>query len=640
MCGITGFISKEKIDIEKTLTNMVSQLYHRGPDDKGIWIDRENSIGLGHTRLSILDLTQAGHQPMISNSGRYVIIFNGEIYNHLAIREALDTKIKIKWKGHSDTETLLNAIAQWGIDTTLKKCVGMFAFAIWDNDTKEIILARDRMGEKPLYYGWINNNFVFASELKSLKQFPGFKKEIDRNSLALYLRYSAVPEPFSIYKDIYKLESGCYLTYNLNKKQTIKTKYFSIDSLSNKAALKSFKLTDEESILKLESILLDAVSMQMQSDVPIGAFLSGGVDSTIIAALMQTQSSTKINTFSIGFEQKKYNEAEYARTVAKHLGTHHYDLYMSGKDVLDVIPLLPKIYSEPFSDSSQIPTYLVSKIAKEKVTVCLTGDAGDELFGGYNRYHLANNTWNKISKIPLPIRSIIGVGINSLPYEVWKILLSPFGGYRDNLNKADKILKASLVLNSKNRRDFYHKSFMSHNNEAEDWVLNSNLPKTIFDLGNESTNSFFSEMMNLDLKTYLPNDNLAKVDRAAMFVSLETRVPFLNYRVVKFAQKLPLNLKLRDGVDKWILRKVLYKYVPQKLIERPKMGFAVPLAEWLRGPLKDWAEDLLDEKHLTEQGYFNVKIVREKWREHILGKRNWQYQLWDILVFQMWLKEQ
>ncbi|SNR76142.1 asparagine synthase (glutamine-hydrolyzing) [Lutibacter flavus] len=644
MCGITGFISTEKIDFKYTLKNMINELIHRGPDDQGFWIDEEEKVGLGHTRLSILDLSQAGHQPMISKSERYVIVFNGEIYNHLSIRSEIDTLEKVNWKGHSDTETLLSAIEIWGIEQTLNKCVGMFAFALWDKIDKSLLLARDRMGEKPLYYGWVNNNFVFGSELKSIKRFTGFKNEIDRNSLALYLRYSSIPEPYSIYENINKLESGCYLTYDYKQRKIRIKNYYSIEKISNQSCLNEFSLNDVEAVSKLESLLMDSVGLQMQADVPTGAFLSGGVDSTIIVALMQAQSKRKINTFSIGFEQKDYNEAEHARSVSKYLGTDHYDLYVSGQEVLDVIPLLPNMYCEPFSDSSQIPTYLVSKIAKEKVTVCLTGDAGDELFCGYNRYNLANKSWNKISKIPMPLRSMLGFGINAIPYDIWELLFQPFKKQNKksqaHFNKLDKFLKASLLLNSKNRKDFYHKGFMSHNNDVENWVLKSKLPKTIFELNDSAPSSYFSEMMKLDLMSYLPNDNLVKVDRAAMEVSLETRVPLLDHRIVEFALNLPLEFKLRDGVNKWILREVLYKHVPKKLIDRPKMGFAVPLASWLRGPLKDWGENLLNEKKLIQQGYFNATIIRRKWEEHISGKRNWHYQLWDVLIFQSWLNEQ
>ncbi|PHR69103.1 MAG: asparagine synthase (glutamine-hydrolyzing) [Lutibacter sp.] len=637
MCGITGFVSIKNIDYKDTINAMIRKLIHRGPDSNGFWIDPENKVGFGHTRLSILDLSEAGHQPMHSNTNRYVISFNGEIYNHLSIRLEIEKDVSVNWNGHSDTETLLKAIEKWGVEQTIKKCIGMFAFALWDKKEKTITLARDRMGEKPLYYGWVNESFVFGSELKAIKQFPEFSNDIDRNSLALFLKYSSVPEPYSIYENIYKLEAGSYLTYKPDEKSINRNNYFSIDEISSEN--NQNRLSDKESISNLETVLTSAVGSQMLSDVPIGAFLSGGVDSTTVAALMQKQSTSKINTFSIGFNQEKYNEAEHARAVAKHLGTNHHDMYVSDKDVLNVIPLLPKMYNEPFSDSSQIPTYLVSKIAKSKVTVCLTGDAGDELFCGYSRYHLANNSWNKISKIPRSLRSVIGLGINAFPYQFWNLLLPPYNS-QEGTNKADKFLKASLLLDSKSRKDFYHKGFMSHNNDVENWVLKSKTPKTVFDLDANNSNQFYSEMMRLDLKTYLPNDNLVKVDRAAMAVSLETRVPFLDHRVVQHALNLPLNLKIRGGIDKWILREVLYKYVPKKLIERPKMGFAVPLAEWLRGPLRDWAEELLNEKRLTNQGYFNVKIVRNKWEEHISKKRNWQYQLWDVLMFQSWLDEQ
>ncbi|MBE0469910.1 MAG: asparagine synthase (glutamine-hydrolyzing) [Methyloprofundus sp.] len=642
MCGIAGFLGEVSSPFER-LTAMAQAIVHRGPDDQGVWFDEGIGIGLAHARLSILDLTPAGHQPMQSASDRYVLVFNGEIYNHHALRAELELIASRAWRGHSDTETLLAAIEQWGLDSTLKKTAGMFALALWDKQNQTLSLARDRMGEKPLYYGWVNGSFVFASELKAIKKFPEFKNEIDRNALALYLRYSSIPAPYSIYKNVYKLEPGCIVSTKPGENELGKTVYWSTVDVLKNGWQKPFQGSADEAVNQLETVLKKSVALQMEADVPLGAFLSGGVDSSAIVALMQAQSSQKVKTFSIGFDNKAYNEAEHARAVAKYLGTEHFDMYVSGQDALDVIPLLPQIYDEPFADSSQIPTYLVSKIAKQKVTVSLSGDAGDELFGGYSRYQLANKTWNKLNKIPYSVRQALGAGIGFLPSGFWRRVFSPLDSLQSKKGKpfsyGDKFLKASALLCCKNRRDFYHKGFMSHNLNVESWVIGAKPLSTQFDEIDFGQAPFFEEMMALDMVHYLPNDILTKVDRAAMAVSLETRVPLLDPTVIEFAASLPLEYKMRNGVGKWVLREVLYKYVPKDLIERLKMGFGVPLAEWLRGPLRDWAETLLGEKRLHEEGFFNVALVRKKWQEHLSGQRNWSYQLWDVLMFQAWLEK-
>lgn len=642
MCGIAGFLGQVLSPFER-LTTMVKAIVHRGPDDQGIWFDEGLGVGLAHARLSILDLSPAGHQPMQSASERYVMVFNGEIYNHHALRSELELIVARAWRGHSDTETLLSAIEQWGLEATLKKAKGMFAIALWDKQTQTLSLARDRMGEKPLYYGWVNGVFVFASELKSLKTLPDFNNPINRDALALYLRYSSIPAPYSIYENVYKLEPGCVVSTRPGENELNKTVYWSTVDVVQNGWQKPFQGSADEAVNQLETVLKKSVALQMEADVPLGAFLSGGVDSSTIVALMQAQSSQKVKTFSIGFDNKAYNEAEHARAVAQHLGTEHFDMYVSGQDALDVIPLLPHMYDEPFADSSQIPTYLVSQIAKQKVTVSLSGDAGDELFGGYSRYALANNSWSQLNKIPRPIRHGLGAGIDLLPDGFWKGVFSPLDALKSKQGKCfsygDKFLKASALLSSENRRDFYHKGFMSHNLNAENWVLGAKSLLTRFDEVDFSQASFLEEMMALDMVHYLPNDILTKVDRAAMAVSLETRVPLLDPNVIEFAASLPLEYKIRDGVGKWVLREVLYKYVPKELIERPKMGFGVPLAEWLRGPLRDWAENLLDEKRLVAEGFFNVSLVSKKWQEHLSGQRNWSYQLWDVLMFQAWLEK-
>ena len=642
MCGIAGFIGDYQQPLVH-LKEMAKAIYHRGPDGQGVWFDERHGIGFAHARLSILDLTPAGHQPMQSVSGRYMMILNGEIYNHQSIRNELNDIVSINWRGHSDTEILLAAIDQWGLEITLKKAIGMFAIALWDAQVSTLSLARDRMGEKPLYYGWVNNQFVFASELKAIKTLPNFNNEIDRSVLALYLRYSSIPAPYSIYENIFKLEPGCIVSTRPSEKGVEKIQYWSTSSVIGSGLKTPFKGSANEAVNQLEATLNNAVALQMEADVPLGAFLSGGVDSSAIVSLMQAQSNQKVKTFSIGFDNPAYNEAEHARAVANHLGTEHYDMYVTGQDALDVIPSLPQVYDEPFSDSSQIPTYLVSKIAKQKVTVALSGDAGDELFGGYGRYQLASDSWNKINKIPTSIRHNLGSGISLLPDGFWKGIFTPIDALKSKSGKSssfgDKFLKASALLACDSRQDFYHKGFMSHNLNVEDWVIDAKRLDTVFDDSDFSNASFLEEMMALDMLHYLPTDILTKVDRAAMAVSLETRMPLLDPRVIEFATSLPLEYKIRNGVGKWVLREVLYRYVPKKLIERPKMGFGVPLAEWLRGPLKDWAEALLDEKRLSEEGFFNVTLIRRKWQEHIIGKRNWQYQLWDVLMFQAWLEQ-
>ncbi len=648
MCGIVGFLDSSftKETATDILGKMACAILHRGPDDMGVWFDENAQIGLGHRRLSIVDLSPAGHQPMGSAHGRFEMAFNGEIYNHLKLRSELEQKGTIAWRGHSDTETLLAGFEAWGIEATIKKSIGMFAIAVWDNQNQTLTLIRDRMGEKPLYYGWHNGSLIFGSELRALKQHPLFIPRIDRNALTLLLRHNNIPAPYSIYEGISKLEPGHLLTVRLGEKEGVPSTYWSgIEAVKNGVANR-FEGSADEAVNSLESLLLDAVGQQMMADVPLGAFLSGGVDSSAIVALMQAQSAQKVKTFSIGFHEKGYNEAEFAKEVARHLGTEHTELYVTAQDALDVVPSLPKLYDEPFSDSSQIPTYLVSKMAKQHVTVALSGDAGDELFGGYSRYSKATQAWKNASSIPLGIRKILSSGLAAIPSEILTPLCYPLDYILSKRGKpvklADKLLKMAEVLKCESSVDFYRTAFMSHNYHPSDWLYGALEPETVFTnamqyphLDNE-----IEQMMALDMLTYLPNDILTKVDRAAMGVSLETRVPFLDHRVVEFAWSLPIEYKLRNGVGKWALREVLYKHVPKALIDRPKMGFGVPLGEWLRGPLKEWAEALLDEKRLRDEGFFNVSLVRKQWEEHLSGRRNWQYQLWDILMFQAWLDEQ
>ena len=654
MCGLAGFLwshDGDSKDISGQLKLMTDAIRHRGPDDEGFWSDLESKVAFGHRRLSALDLSLAGHQPMRSLSGRFVIAFNGEIYNHLDLRLELEKGLKqiISWNGSTDTETLLYCFELWGIDTTLTKLVGMFAIALYDTQKNSLYLIRDRMGEKPLYYGWISNNFVFGSELKSIKTFKGFPAEVNRDALALYLKYDYVPSPYSIYKGINKLSQGSYLKLTMgangwNRNSNIDiTNYWSMSDIAKSGKMKNKYIgSEEEAIERLDNLLSKKIKEQMIADVPLGAFLSGGIDSSLIVALMQKQSNRKVKTFTIGFSEKNYNEAEYAKEVAIHLGTDHEELYITPKEAMGVISKLPKIYDEPFADSSQIPTFLVSEMARKHVTVSLSGDGGDELFGGYNRYFMAHSLWKKFEKVPLIVRNSIAFIMILISPRIWNYCMNFIfkflpKSYRLS-NPADKIYKLSRMLKANNISEVYD-VLVSHWENPTKAVLNSSI-KTA---KKEKNNSFLrpvDQMMYKDSVTYLPDDILVKVDRASMAVSLETRAPFLDKDIVEFAWKLPFTMKIKGSTGKWVLRKILDKYVPNELINRPKMGFGVPIDAWLRGPLNEWAENLLSEKRLLDDGYFNVDLIRQKWYEHLSGEQNWQYHLWSVLMFQIWLDEE
>ena len=658
MCGITGiFGNLRKDELAISVQKMSSTLTHRGPDDAGTWINEESGIAFGHQRLSIVDLSSVGHQPMMSPCGRFSVIFNGEIYNHLQLRDKLNASAyKQSWKGHSDTETLVSAFSQWGIEKTLEQLVGMFAIAVWDIRIKKLYLIRDRFGEKPLYYGWSNNTFLFGSELKALRSYKGFNNEIDRNVLSLYMQYMYVPSPYSIFKDVYKLDPGCILEIDDSGKvqppEQITSSVFNAKGISIKQWYSLSKIAknsqnnliedENEAIELLEKTLLESVQSQLISDVPLGAFLSGGIDSSVIVSLMQKVSKKPVETFTIGFEESAFNEAIYAKEVAKYLGTDHHELYVTASDAFKVIPHLPTLYDEPFADSSQIPTYLVSKLAKQKVTVSLSGDAGDELFGGYNRYLWGSRIWSKAKWIPPNLRSIVGGVIQKLPVSEWdKLGHSLPNKYRVS-SMGDKAHRMAHRLKTvKNLDDMYH-SLVTEGYREESLVINDGLVlETKLDNYNIISSISESEqrMMLWDSLTYLPDDILTKVDRAAMGVSLETRIPFLDHRVAELAWRLPLEMKIKNGEGKWPVRQVLYKYVPRELIERPKAGFAVPVGQWIRGPLREWASDLLDEKRIQREGYFNPKLVKELWEQHLSGRHDWTPRLWAILMFQAWLEE-
>ena len=646
MCGISGFYSKTLPSFNNPILKMNSAISHRGPDSNNIWQDKNSGIVFGHQRLSILDLSAAGDQPMVSSSGRFVITYNGEIYNHLNIRKEIETiNSNIKWKSTTDTETLLEALEIWGVEKTLKKIVAMFAFAIWDKKNRILTLARDRIGEKPLYFGWqgkgYNKVFLFGSELKALKAHPEFIGEIYQDAIALQLRHNYIPAPYSIYKDIYKLLPGNYLQLHecdLKKGSLPNPEpYWSLTESAIYGNSNQINFNEIDIQNGLEKYLKKSVKQQMISDVPLGAFLSGGIDSSTIVAMMQQQSNDPVKTFTIGFSENDYNEAKYAKKIASHLGTDHSELYVSSKTAMEVIPKLPSIYDEPFSDSSQIPTFLVSQLATQQVNVALSGDGGDELFCGYNRYKLTVNRSKKFNMIPYILRKILAKGIKSIPQNDWYGLFNLLPGLNKNNNFGYKMHKGANALATKNLTDMYYTLF-SHWQNPTEAVLNSNEPSTLLTTLMPKLKGLNSQqkMMALDLLTYLPDDILVKVDRAAMASSLETRVPLLDHKLIEYVWKIPHSFKLRNGDGKWILKQVLNKYVPKNLTERPKMGFAIPLHSWLRGPLRDWAENLLNEKRLIQEGYFNPELIREKWDQHISNKKNWQHDLWNVLMFQAW----
>ncbi|UVT16858.1 MAG: asparagine synthase (glutamine-hydrolyzing) [Nitrospira sp.] len=641
MCGIAGVLTRRQSEPNRLVSAMVRAIRYRGPDDSGVWSDPSVGIGLGHARLSILDLSPAGHQPMHSTSGRYVIVFNGEIYNHMDLREQLGS---VPWRGHSDTETLLAAFETWGVEKTLQTSVGMFAVALWDRVERCLILARDRIGEKPLYYGWRNGTFMFASELKALEVHSDWTGEIDRGALACFMRYAYVPLPHSIYVGIRKLLPGSYVMISAmdSAEHWSEPKpYWSAVTIAEQN--RRFDWTDETATDELSRLLHRAIGGQMLADVPLGALLSGGVDSSTVVALMQAQSSRPIKTFSIGFLEDEYNEAPRAKAIAAHLGTEHTELYVGPADALAVIPLLPSMYDEPFADPSAIPTHLVAQLARRSVTVALSGDGGDELFGGYNRYFWGRLIWRRIARLPRSMRAMMARAMTVLSPDQWdrygRILRPGLPASLRIPTLGDKIRKFAEIVDVDSRTELYRR-LVSQDREPASLVLGAQEEHIWADgqarqLGKQD---FSEEMMFHDLVGYLTDDLLAKVDRAAMAISLETRMPLLDHRVVEFAWTLPVSMKIRtEREGKWLLRQVLYRHVPKQLVERPKMGFALPLDSWLRSSLRDWAEALLDESRLRREGYLDPVPIRAKWREHLSGRRNWQYWLWNVLMFQSWL---
>lgn len=640
MCGITGFwaqktLAESPIEI---LSRMGAALAHRGPDDSGIFFDDQAGLGLSFRRLSIIDLSAEGHQPMVSASGRYRIIFNGEVYNFEEIRAELGAQA---WRGHSDTEVMLAAIERWGLESAVQRFVGMFAFALWDSAERRLYLVRDRIGIKPLYYGFVDGNFAFASELKALKVFPGFQAAIDRDALAAYMRLAYVPAPYSIYQGIRQLLPGHILALSSADASPITKAYWSAEDVARKGIAATIQGSDAEIVEQLHVKLADAVRLRMIADVPLGAFLSGGVDSSTVVALMQARSSRPVKTFTIGFHEDAYNEATHARKIARHLGTDHTELIVTPQDALAVVPQLPAMYGEPFADPSQIPTHMVSKLARQYVTVALSGDGGDELFCGYSRYSFINSLWNALKKIPGPMARAASSLLHAVPAKMVDQILGLFpvsGKFKNSPGR--KIHRLADHLYAQDPAEIYLRAISMWADPAALVPGSNEYPVVQQAMSKFAGLSNMQEMAMLtDLTNYLPDDILTKVDRASMAVGLEARVPVLDHRVVEFAWRLPLHFKIRNGQTKWALRQVLYRHVPPELVERPKMGFGVPIDLWLRGPLREWAEDLLSPAALGRHGFFAVNPIREKWEEHVSGACNWQYLLWPVLMFQAWMAQ-
>jgi len=622
---------------------MANVLQHRGPDDSGLWLDADCGVALGHRRLAIVDLSPEGHQPMISTSGRYVIVFNGEIYNFEELRSDLG---RVPFRGHSDTEVMLAAFDQWGIERAVGRFNGMFAFALWDRNLRQLYLCRDRIGEKPLYYGWVDGAFVFASELKSIRVHPRFDNTIDRDALALFMRHGYIASPYSIYKNIYKLPPAGLLTVKTGsgKPEIGVRQYWSARQTAEDGCERGLAGSEQEMLEQTHALLSDSVRLRMVADVPVGAFLSGGIDSSLIVALMQAQTTQPVRTFSIGFHQERYNEAHFAKAVANRLGCTHTELYVTPEETMAVIPRLPHLFDEPFADSSQIPTFLVSELARRDVTVSLSGDGGDELFGGYNRYRLLKTIWQYLRLVPVGVRrqlsaAMLGAAARGGTHANGVLRESPRSS---KLNKArDRLVKLADLIGVRDEDALYLRH-MSHWQAPSTIALNSvDLPTALTDQVHwAALDKFLYKMMYRDLVTYLPDGILVKVDRASMGVSLESRIPLLDHRLVELSWRLPMSMKMRNAKGKWVLRQLLKRYIPEQLFERPKTGFGIPVDEWLRGPLREWAEDLLGSEKLRRQGYLSTEPIRRKWAEHVSGAHNWIGPIWNILMFQAWLAEE
>jgi len=636
MCGIAGVVGwKQDQYVAATVAEMVEALLHRGPDDGAVWTDTENGVSLGHRRLSILELSAHGSQPMVSSSERFVIVYNGEIYNFNELRQQLELEgHNCVWRGHSDTEVLLAAIEAWGIQTVLDKLVGMFAFAVWDKLTKSITIARDRMGEKPLYYGFIGHRFIFSSELKAIKAAFGSELSIDRYALTQFVRYGYVPAPESIYEGIKKLKPAHYLVIDSHACLTKPVRYWALQQ-NSRLKTEFAQASGNEVVDMVGDRLSTAVKSQMVSDVPLGAFLSGGIDSSLIVSLMQAQSTSSINTYTIGFNEPEFDEAPYAKAIAKHLGTNHTEFYLGSDDALSIIPSLPEVYDEPFADSSQIPTILISRMTKQHVSVALSGDGGDELFAGYPRYQITAELWSKIEKLPLIVRQSLAYPLRTFSSKGWDNVCAVLPETLRSKINGRRIYKMSELLGSESLAQMYT-GLMSQWQSMDKVVLGCDTMEREVETWESADNSI-EEMRRWDVSQYLPDDLLVKVDRGSMSASLETRAPLLDHRVAELAFSLPTHQLIKDGKGKWPLRELLGRYVPTSLFERPKAGFSIPLAQWLRGPLKNWAGDLLSEDRLRREGYFDAQKVRSAWLQHQNGTYDRSLHLWNILMFQSWL---
>ena len=640
MCGIAGFLTRGATgsDLAETLRLMTDQLVHRGPDSVGHWLDESVAVGLGHRRLSILDLSAAGCQPMHSASERYVCVLNGEIYNFRGLRASLSA-LGTRFRSETDTEVALAAFDRWGIPEALRRFVGMFALAVWDRLEQKLHLIRDRVGEKPLYFSRIGSTFIFGSELKSLRVHPRWSGIIDRPAIASFLRLGYVPGDQCIYQGVQKVSPGTFVTISAVDSSTSVTRYWSPIEAAGRGMKDPIFAGEQEIVSMLDVQLRETISQQMIADVPLGAFLSGGIDSSLVVALMQAQSPSPVHTFTIAFEEEGFNEAVHAAAVARHLGTEHTEFVVTGREARAVIPQLPTLYDEPFADSSQIPTHLVSSLARRHVTVSLSGDGGDELFGGYGRYTEVEKRWRRIGWMPRGVRATLAHGLTSVPEAVWDMLgrsrAHRLAFVRRINPSVDRIGRLADVLSAASHDQLYD-AILSHWREASTVALGGphappRGPTPALEM------DVVPRMMLRDLMGYLPDDILVKVDRAAMGVSLETRAPFLDHRVVELAWRIPMDLKVKGGTGKWILRELLRKYVPTRLTDRPKMGFGIPLGAWLRGPLRDWADDLLEPSRLRAEGYLDPKLISRRWSEQRSGHRHWEHLIWDVLMFEAWL---
>ena len=636
MCGIAGVLNltSSRDQLEQNAIAMADSLAYRGPDDQGIWSDADAGVALTHRRLSIVDLSPAGHQPMISADGRFIITYNGEIYNFQDLRPELEAQ-GIKFRGHSDTEVMLEAIATYGVEATVKRLIGMFTIGLWDRRERTLTLVRDRLGIKPLYWAKFGDLFLFGSELKALRAYPGWTPRINRSAVAAFMRHNYIPAPHTIYEGVHKVEPGTVLTLPWNGEPKIK-RFWDARTVAQAGLANPIQVDDTELTDRLEALLRDAVRRRMVADVPVGAFLSGGINSSTVAALMKAANAGPVRTYTIGFELPGFDETTHSAAVARHLGTDHTELTVTAKEALNVIPQLPDMYDEPFADSSQIPTHLVSAMTRRHVTVALSGDGGDELFGGYNRYQMTGRLWRSFALLPASMRHTLAGLLTAVSPDRWSQMLSIVPASTRPRQVGEKLHKFATVLRAEGDTDLYRR-LVTH------WDPSRVIPGATETKGvlwdpqiEQDFPGLLERMQFLDLVTYLPDDILTKVDRASMAVALEARVPLLDHRVVEFAWKIPRQTLMRYGVGKWPLRQVLYRHVPRELIERPKTGFAIPLGEWLRGPLRDWAETLLSEKRLRESELFSVPTVRQVWTEHLNGRRNWQHLLWDVLMLEAW----